>query len=117
MTPHSCALCFGASWNPPGTRSSKLRTATQGVAVFKSAKPELVISDVVMPKKDGIETVRELRDVDAEVKVIAISGGGRTCPQDCLKAAEKQGANATMAKPFRRETFLGLVEQVLAEAA
>jgi DNA-binding NtrC family response regulator len=89
----------------------------QGVDVYQQDHPELVISDVVMPKKDGIATLRELRELDPLVKVITISGGGgRVGAHDWLEAARKQGANATLAKPFGREAIITLVERVLSGA-
>jgi CheY-like chemotaxis protein len=87
----------------------------QGVDLFRLERPALVISDVIMPRKDGLATLRDLRELDPAAKVITISGGARTGDQDCLEAARRQGANATLAKPFGREVVVALVDQVLAE--
>jgi two-component system chemotaxis response regulator CheY len=84
-----------------------------GVDVYRQTRPQLVISDMVMPRQDGIATLQELRRLDPEVKVIAISGGQRTCEHNLLEEARSRGANATLAKPFGRETILGLVGRVL----
>lgn len=62
--------------------------------------PDLVISDIIMPKKEGIETIIELRKMLPDVKVIAISGGGRTKAGDFLQLARKLGANISVEKPI-----------------
>jgi CheY-like chemotaxis protein len=85
----------------------------QGVELYKQERPELVISDIVMPKKDGIATLRELRELDPQAKVIAISDGSRTGDQDYLAVARRHGANATLAKPFGREVIVALVDHIL----
>jgi two-component system, chemotaxis family, chemotaxis protein CheY len=89
----------------------------QGVGAYRQARPELVISDVVMPKKDGLATLRELRELNPQAKVITISGGGaRVGVEDWLEKARAQGANATLAKPFEREVIVALVERILSES-
>lgn len=77
---------------------------------------DMVITDIVMPKKEGIETIIELRQQKPDLKIIAISGGGRTLDVDYLEIAEKFGANGVLAKPFRREQVLNIVKDVLAQA-
>lgn len=80
-----------------------------GVEAFRKQPADVVITDVIMPHKEGIETIRDIRAIDAKVRIVAISGGGRTQNMDFLKIAEKMGAAATLAKPFRKEELLASV--------
>jgi CheY-like chemotaxis protein len=61
---------------------------------------DLVITDIVMPEMDGLETLIELRKHYPTLTVIAMSGGGRTGNMDFLGSAEKLGASAVLHKPF-----------------
>jgi DNA-binding response OmpR family regulator len=62
--------------------------------------PQLVITDIIMPRKEGLETIMHLRKMYPTMKVIAISGGGRTRTMDFLALAEKLGADAILPKPI-----------------
>ena len=70
---------------------------------------ELVVTDIVMPEMDGMELIRELRNVSARPKIIAISGGGFVESGNLLKVAGEFGADATFAKPLDRDEFLETV--------
>lgn len=85
-----------------------------GLAAYRSAPAELVITDLVMPDMEGIETIIELRKLNPELKIIAISGGGRGKAGDYLQLATKLGARFTLAKPFELEDFAAAVGGVLA---
>jgi DNA-binding response OmpR family regulator len=85
-----------------------------GLRMFREHKPALVITDILMPDKEGIETIREIKQVDPHARIIAISGGGRAARTDFLKVAEKFGALESLKKPFRRNELLACVERVLA---
>lgn len=66
-----------------------------------AAQPvDLVITDILMPDQEGIETIRNLQRTNPQLKILAMSGGGRTQNQEFLEIAKKFGAAATMAKPF-----------------
>ncbi len=85
-----------------------------GLRLFYSHRPALVITDILMPGREGIETIRELRKKAPEAKIIAISGGGRVSKQDFLPVAQSFGAVKTLAKPFERHELLDAVRAVLA---
>ncbi|MFQ5774226.1 MAG: response regulator [Kiloniellaceae bacterium] len=87
---------------------------TDGVEMHKSMDPDLIITDIIMPQKEGIETILALRRHDAKARIIAISGGGRLKMADFLTVARKFGASHTLAKPFRREQLLEAVRECLA---
>lgn len=83
------------------------------LALFRQQPFDLVLLDLIMPEKEGLETLVELRRLQPDVKVIAISGGGRIEADDYLQMAEQLGAVATMAKPFWQIDILHLVTRVL----
>ncbi len=85
-----------------------------GMRKFREVPATLVITDVVMPEQEGLETLMQLRHASKTVKVIAISGGGRVGPDAYLNSARTLGADAILAKPFGREELLELVTKVLA---
>jgi DNA-binding response OmpR family regulator len=75
---------------------------------------DLMITDIIMPSKDGIEVILALRKSHPSAKIIAISGGGRLNAKDYLGIAQKLGAAATLAKPFSGSELVATVERVLA---
>jgi YesN/AraC family two-component response regulator len=87
----------------------------EGLDIFRHSKPDLVITDIVMPQKEGLQMILELRRHSPDAKVIAMSGGGRYSNTDYLKLARKFGAKATLSKPFLREEILNAVKEVLGE--
>lgn len=85
----------------------------EGIEIWKSINPDIVITDIIMPNKEGIETILDLKRRNKEVKIIAISGGGRTNAQDNLRSAKLLGASITIAKPFESSQLIGAVEELL----
>lgn len=88
----------------------------EGVQFFDKRGAHLVITDLVMPEKEGIETVMELRAKSPDVKIIAISGGGRVGPESYLEIAKELGAQRTFEKPVDFNELLFAVEELIAEA-
>jgi len=88
----------------------------EAVAKFRAASFDLVITDLIMPEKEGLETISEMRALRADIPVIAMSGGGRVGPMDYLETARYIGAAATLAKPFTRVELISLVGSLLSEA-
>jgi DNA-binding NtrC family response regulator len=76
---------------------------------------DLVISDLIMPEKEGIELITEIRKSWPDIKIMAISGGGKIGPSGYLKYAEKLGAQASLEKPFESHELIACVEKLLAE--
>lgn len=75
---------------------------------------DLVITDLIMPEQEGLETISRLRKEFKDIKIIAISGGGRIGPEAYLPAALELGADRVFTKPFEIETVLGAVKELLA---
>ena len=84
-----------------------------GLQLYREEPVDLIITDVFMPEKEGLETIRELRSEYPEVKIIAISGGGRDIDLDFLPLAKQLGALRTLKKPFDRQEMLDAVKEVL----
>lgn len=74
---------------------------------------DLLITDVVMPEKDGVATMLELRDLCPEVKIIAMSGGGVIPPETYLEVAAKLGASKTFTKPLDTRELLNAVRELI----
>jgi DNA-binding response OmpR family regulator len=89
----------------------------QGMKEFEKHPPDLVVTDIFMPEKEGLSTIMDAKKADPSVKIIAMSGGGRIWNMDSLPVALKLGADAVLYKPFRRDEFLDLVSHLLAPTA
>ncbi len=85
----------------------------EGVELFRTSAVDLVITDIIMPEKDGIETIMDMKRANAQLKVIAISGGGRAEPENYLHSARLLGADRTIKKPFTNEDILEAVRTLL----
>ena len=86
----------------------------EGIKLYRSQPTDLVITDLIMPEKEGVETIMELRRDFQNVRVVAISGGGRSGGRDYLPIAARLGAHRTVAKPFSRQEILDAVRDTLA---
>jgi DNA-binding response OmpR family regulator len=85
----------------------------EGLAVFRSQRPDLLVTDIVMPVKEGLQTIREIREERPDMKIIAISGGSRTERHDFLEIARELGAWDVVVKPFDTEDFCARVDRCL----
>lgn len=86
----------------------------EGLAVFDTATIDLVVTDILMPKKGGLATILELRQKNPEIKIIAMSGGGRSGKLNFLSTAKTFPGVRTFRKPFRKTEFLAAVDELLA---
>jgi len=85
----------------------------EGVRLFKEKVPDLVITDIIMPGMDGVETIMELRLQAPDVKVIAISGGDHIAPESYLKVIKNLGTICELKKPINREELLYAVRDLI----
>ncbi|WLE99242.1 MAG: response regulator [Candidatus Electrothrix communis] len=85
----------------------------KGLRLFEKNAYDLVITDLIMPEQEGMETITFLRKKYPDIKIIAISGGGRIGPETYLPAALELGANAAFAKPFPIDDLINAVRKLL----
>jgi len=85
----------------------------KGAMLYRANPADVIITDIIMPEKEGIETIIELRREYPDVRIIAMSGGGRFGPDHFLQLAKSLGAMKTLSKPFRREEIITAVAEVL----
>jgi CheY-like chemotaxis protein len=84
-----------------------------GLAAYRQQSPDLVITDIVMPDMEGLEVIRELRQTDPDIKIIAMSGGGIAAAEQYLALARTFGAGSVLDKPFTQEQLLTVVAEAL----
>jgi DNA-binding response OmpR family regulator len=72
--------------------------------------PDVVVVDIVMPTQEGIESIVAIRAARPDTRIVAMSGGGRIGPCFLLDLARHLGADATIAKPFRRAALIEAIE-------
>ncbi len=88
------------------------RNGKEALRLCHEERPDIVLTDLVMPEKEGIEMIGALRRFHPDVKIIAMSGGGRGSAWDYLKIAKHMGATITLAKPFSNEAIARAIAQV-----
>ena len=81
-------------------------TADAGIALCRERSPALVLTDMIMPDREGRETIAELRRLGGAAKILAMSGGD-------LETATEFGADGVLEKPFRAETLFETVEKLI----
>jgi DNA-binding NtrC family response regulator len=96
-----------------GYSVSEASNGTEGIRSFRSEPADLVITDIVMPDKEGIETIMEMRQMAPSLNIIAISGGGRIGSASYLDLARKLGAVETFSKPINRKEILDTIAKIL----
>ena len=84
-----------------------------GIELYKSESPDLVVTDLLMPDKEGLETISDIRAINPDCKIIAMSSGGTTQNMSFLALAKKLGANRVLQKPFKPAEMLQAVKGVI----
>jgi CheY-like chemotaxis protein len=85
----------------------------QAVNCLRKQTLDIVILDIIMPDKEGFETIAEIRRDYPSLKIIAISGGGSIGATSYLKLAKTLGAHLTMEKPIRKEELKAAIRQLV----
>ena len=89
------------------------KDGVEGLSVFHQEQPDVVLTDLIMPDKEGIETIMDLRKISPNLVIIAMSGGSLNKGYDYLPAAQNLGANATLKKPFEAEELINAINQLI----
>jgi CheY-like chemotaxis protein len=87
-----------------------------GLSMYRAEPADLVLTDILMPEKEGLELIRELKQDFPAAKIVAMSGGGRTGNMDFLPLAERLGADRVLSKPIDRQELLQTVADLLGSA-
>ena len=85
----------------------------EGIVRYREHPADLVITDLFMPEKDGLETIRVLREVQPDLKVIAITGYDPDQQHGYLELAGDLGATRTFSKPFDTKEFVAAIQELL----
>ena len=107
---------LNASLQLMGHTVTQAREGREGVECYKGGQFDVVVTDLIMPDKEGIETIMDLRKLNPAVKIIAMSGGGRVTSVDYLQIARQVGAKLILAKPFSYEDIRSAIEQLTVPA-
>ncbi len=78
--------------------------------------PDVIITDIIMPEKEGVETIMELLRTNPDLRIIAMSGGGRSHNYDYLQVAMQAGALRVLRKPFTKQELLAAIDLCLDKA-
>ena len=89
---------------------------TEAMAALTDRSVDLIITDILMPEKDGLEVLMELKNRDAGIKVIAMSSGGHIGPKFFLDTARTLGAQRTFTKPFDMDKLLDAVRELISSS-
>ena len=88
----------------------------KGMKLYRQAPTDLIITDIIMPEKDGIETIIELWHDYPEAKIIVISGGCRNIEaKSCISYAKGLGVSHIFTKPFDRKELLEAIQELLSD--
>lgn len=85
----------------------------EGISLYRQHHPELILLDILMPEKEGLETLLDLRREFPNVMTIAMSGGSERAKVNLLELAQRLGAQYRLTKPFQLQTVIELVNTAL----
>jgi len=88
----------------------------EGLELFKKYPTDLVITDIIMPEKEGLETIREMKRIQSGLKIIAMSGGGKITADNYLQTAKLFGASRILEKPFTQQQMVAAVKELTNES-
>jgi YesN/AraC family two-component response regulator len=87
----------------------------KGLVLLRHNAVDVVLTDIMMPEKEGLETIQEIKQAHPTARIVAMSGGGTTGNLSYLNIADKLGAHHVLAKPFARQDLLSALQKVLAD--
>ncbi len=102
---------------PAGHEVVEAGDGIAGLKAFQSQPADLVFCDLFMPLKEGLETIRELRQLAHAVPIVAMSGGTPLGAMDFLPVATRMGATRIMAKPFSKTEACAVIDELLGRSS
>lgn len=96
--------------------SHQVESATNGeeaTEILKKSEPDIMVTDIIMPKKSGITLISEVKNKHPNLEIIAISGGGRLDPTGYLDLSESLGATVSFEKPVDNSALLMAIDLLL----
>ncbi|MBI9019715.1 MAG: response regulator [Verrucomicrobia bacterium] len=108
----SIQLLFGQYLKDKGYSVALASDGKEGLRQMHERKPDLIITDIMMPEMDGLEIIQELRKNNPALPVIAISGGIRNNTINFLPIAKKTGAYRVLEKPIELARLLETVQEL-----
>jgi DNA-binding response OmpR family regulator len=108
-----CSQLLKQFYEQTGHAASIASDGNTGLKLARAEDFDLIITDVLMPEKDGFELIQELRRYKPEAKIIAISGGGVMHAEDCLNMARLFGAKYILRKPLNLQELLQITNELL----
>jgi DNA-binding response OmpR family regulator len=96
-----------------GFQVALARDGAQGLAAFRRIDPDLVLTDIVMPNQDGIETILTMRRERPQTKIIAMSGRGSVGNTEYIDIAARLGADAAIPKPLEAAKLIAAVQALV----
>lgn len=94
----------------------KVQQATngkEGLKLFRDQKPDLVITDIVMPEMEGISFIGELRTIDENIPILAMTGNIHGRMEEYLDISSKLGANEILRKPFKADELISTINKFI----
>jgi len=85
----------------------------EAILHFKPAITDMVITDLLMPDEDGLKVIMKIKEIKPDIKIIAISGGGKAGPGNYLNVARALGADEVFPKPFSLNELISKIESIL----
>lgn len=85
-------------------------SADRGIDLIRSERADVAVVDILMPDRDGLEAIGQLRRTRPDLRIIAISGGGRVGPDVYLNLAKQIGADASLTKPIGEDDLRSAVD-------
>lgn len=104
---------ISASLEFDGFQVAQAANGDEALAWLRGNVATIMVTDILMPGKDGIETIRDARRLYPDLRIIAMSGGIRTNATDFLETARQAGADRVLAKPFGRAQLINLLRELL----
>lgn len=96
-----------------GYKCLEARTSSEAKIMYNEFPIDLVLTDINMPEKDGLDLIEELKSMDKKAKIIAISCGGEAYSTACLEKVLGLGAANYCVEPFNHRNFVNIVDSTI----